>query len=281
MMAAGDDDEDFDVVEHAPSTDEIDQGYGMCLAQRTRLTLLEMGQLKQIIDTQINQEFMATDPQYFNVQTAEISPLHLRADHPKLTNIPVRVETLKGRVLVKVGPCDLSGVGGHLVREQIIKNLVNQALKAKGYMEHTYETVNVSACVGVRGRAQMARSFFASTREQVGSHMNAYVKTENEQTLTHWEPRNGPQHWYNDTICSMVTSVVTSVFEKQIREQSVASSAQATESILKNPTLMELFDKLLARTKQRITFLVQQVKIFVGLEPSADPQISDRSCSCL
>ena len=256
---------DFPTVTYG---ENLNQGHDMILGERVKLAVPEMMQLKSIIDKEINSDYIDVDPSLFGIDSSSIKSLCLTPNNEKLNSIPVSVEEFDGRVLVKVGPCDLSGVGGHQIREQIIKNLVNQALIAKGLdvHGHNFENVNVSACVGVRGRSQMFWGLFSSNREQAGSHMNAYVKTSNEKGLTHWEPRQGPQRWYNDTICAMVTSTTTSLFEKRIRENTLHSNVQATAEILKHPSLVEMFDALLAQTKTRISNLVANVKKFAGIE---------------
>ena len=263
--------DDFEEISHVSTVtygENLNQGHDMMLGTRIKLAIPEMTQLKGIIDSQINKGYKETEPQNFNVETNKIKNLRISLDHNKLNDIPVAIEDLNGRLLVKVGPCDLSGVGGHSVRAQIIKNVVDQALKAKD-LDYNFEKVNVSACVAVRGRAQMALGLFSNNREETGSHMNAYVKTDQETSLTHWEPRKGPQRWYNDTICAMVTSTTTSLFEKRIRENTLQSASQATTEILKNPSLVTIFDKLLAQTKERITGLIDNIKHLVGISDEA------------
>lgn len=253
--------------------DNLDQGHGMALGARIKIGLIEMQQLKAIIDKEINLQFDAeAKSKSFNVNINNISGMRVNAANAKLTDIPVMVEAIDGRILVKVGPCDLSGVGGHLVREQMIKDLVNQALVNKGYdLDQTnFTTVNVSACVGVRGRLQMALGFFVSNRERDGEHMNAYVKTAGDPHLTHWEPRQGPQRFFNDTVCAMVTSTTTSIFEQGIRGNSIHSSAQATADILKNPRLVTIFDAILSSTKERIVQLVSGIKSMLSSTTTAD-----------
>ncbi|MCA0404255.1 MAG: hypothetical protein LCH30_10775 [Proteobacteria bacterium] len=234
-----------------------------------KLTPTEMITLKEIIDAKINSKELFKQVKF--IPTYEVNKsiggIKLSQDNFKInTRIPVTVEEINGRILVKVGPCDLSGVGGHKIREEIIKDLVNQALASvkdesgkERYKkeEVNFSNVNVSACIGVRGRAQMFFRLFTSS--SVGSHMNAYVKTKNEIHLTHWEPRKGPQRFFNDTICAMVTSVATSLFEKGIRENTIHSSRDATKNILKNPTLREIFDAVLEKTIDRIVSLVASV----------------------
>ena len=255
-----DEGEGWDKVESVTLDDGfVNQGHGMYIEDRIKLGVKVMAVLKKIIDDEIS-------PEMGEIKSETYSVIHFPADlkvpkeHIKLKDIPVVVEQLEnGNVLVKVGPFDLSGVGGHQVREEIIKDLVNQALK-KNNIEKSYEEVNVSASIGVRGRAQMIESLFIDNRDKVGSHMNAYVKTANESQLTHWEPRNGPQSFFNDTICSMVTCVVTSLFEQGIRTDRIHSSQEATQSILKNPELKETFNRLLDSACHRITNLINDVK---------------------
>lgn len=210
--------------------------------QNLRLGVTQMIETKKLIDTTYLAECTTeTNPPWakpfqvhkINVPTNEITALKLKSDNEKLQQIPVTVEPLgiDGKYLVKVGPCDLSGVGGHKVRNEIIQKLVEQALKDEG-INKSYEEVNVSACVKVRGQAQMIKGAFKDNREQAGAHHNAYVKTAGETTLTHWEPRNGPQPFYNDSICAYVVCAITSMFEQGIRDKKITSSQQATKSIL-------------------------------------------------
>lgn len=271
------DTDDFALVDEQSGTEiygeNLDQGRGMMLGPRIRLGLTEMQQLKDIIDKEINPQFNAeAKPQRFNVNVKNIERMKLDVANTKLHDIPVDVENIGGRILVKVGPCDLSGVGGHFVREQMIKDLVNQALVGEGYnLEHTnFSTVNVSACVGVRGRLQMALGFFVSNREHDGEHMNAYVKTAGEDHLTHWEPRQGPQRFFNDTVCAMVTSTTTSIFERGIRNDSIKCSAKATTDILRKPELVTIFDAILSSTKERIVLLVNGIKDMLSSNATAD-----------
>lgn len=271
------DTDDFELVDEQIGTEiygeNLDQGRGMMLGPRIRLGLTEMQQLKDIIDKEINPQFNAeAKPQRFNVNVKNIERMKLDVANTKLHDIPVDVENIGGRILVKVGPCDLSGVGGHFVREQMIKDLVNQALVGEGYnLEHTnFSTVNVSACVGVRGRLQMALGFFVSNREHDGEHMNAYVKTAGEDHLTHWEPRQGPQRFFNDTVCAMVTSTTTSIFERGIRNDSIKCSAKATTDILRKPELVTIFDAILSSTKERIVLLVNGIKDMLSSNATAD-----------
>lgn len=196
----------------------------------------------------------------------------------KMTNISVSIEELENnRHLVKVGPCDLSGVGGHGIRERIIKEVVNRALKEKYGRETTlsFNTVNVSACVGVRGKLQMITP---GSRNQMCGHMNAYVKTEAELKLTHWEPRKGPQSHFNDTICGLVTAVVTSQFEKGVRENHIMSSTDATRKILKNKGLVKIFDKFLDSAKDKLMNLFSDVRnLFSNAQNQAQNQAQMRT----
>lgn len=179
-----------------------------------------------------------------------------------------------GKTLVKIGPCDLSGVGGHKNREALIKNLVNDVLKTDGRTE-TYDTVNVSACVGVRGRAQMITGAFKSAesiRSEQGKHMNAYIKTAGENALTHWEPRKGPQGFFNDTICAMVVAIATRLFEHKVMsptKEPTYSSEQATKEILQNRSFKEIFNKVLTVTKDKVGELVKGYKNMLNQMRSA------------
>lgn len=280
-------DDDFDLIgsDEIPTIvygENLNPGFGVDLDKEIKLTVHQMRELKEMIDLEINpslaqsKEKKAGSASLLDIPLEEqftVSAqdnIRITLDNVKLKAIQVRVEEInEGDVLVKVGPCDLSGVGGHRVREQIIKDLVNQALAKTLNSDHsvqkyTFETVNVSACVGVRGRLQMFLGFFANNREQRGAHMNAYVKTAGEEHLTHWEPRQGPQRFFNDTICAIVTSTTTSIFEKGIREHSIHSSAQATTDILKHPRLVEIFDAILNSIKDRTVQLVTKIKDFVA-----------------
>lgn len=239
--------------------DEGHQGHGMYLGQRIKINREEMEQLKEIMDKEINKNMPVSASKKYNVAHYP-KDLRISKDSEKLKQIPVSVERLdQGGILVKIGPCDLSGVGGHQIREELIKDLVTQALKENN-INKKYIEVGVSALIGVRGRSQMAKGFFTDTRIEPGAHMNAYIKTDKEKHLTHWEPRNGPQSFFNDTICSLVTCVVTSLFENGIRTSTIDSSKEATHSILKNPDLKEIFNDLLDRTTDRITNLIKAIK---------------------
>lgn len=181
-------------------------------------------------------------------------PLHLQK---KLRDIPVTIEQVgpSKRVLVKVGPCDLSAIGGHAVREKVLEAVITHALN-RNNINKLYKDVAVSACVGIRGRVQMISDAFFGKRElHQGSHMGAYIKIAGEDKLTHWEPRKGPQPFFNDTLCALVTSVATSLFEYRVRNNTLNSSAQATKEVLKSPTLKQLFKDVLKRSKDVLTIL--------------------------
>lgn len=262
------------IVSNVYYAENLDQGHNMCLGDRVKLSLREMAYLKEIIDKEINSGLTnAAEEKNFTVNTKLLDKgaLRLSADNYKLSDIPVVVEEVPDRILVKVGPCDLSGVGGHHIRAQIIKLLVTEALQDKGLDKrgYTFENVNVSACVGVRGRLQMALGLLVNNREEVGTHMNAYIKTDKENHLVHWEPRKGPQRWYNDTICAMVTSTTTSIFEQGIRSNTIQSARQATTDILKHSSLVRIFDELLNKTKDRISGLIENIKNFVTKEDAS------------
>ena len=186
---------------------------------------------------------------------------HVVNSTKNIGGIPVQIIQQGEKTLVKVGPCDLSGVGGHTKREEILRKLVEQALLDHG-VDKSYEEVNISACVGVRGRMQKAFSWFMKNNE--GSHMNGYIKTAGESFLTHWEPRKGPQSFFNDTICSMVISTATSLFEHNVMKQQdgTYSSEQATVEILKVKKMKSLFDRFLASVGKKINDLVNEFKEF-------------------
>lgn len=272
----GDDGWDLPTDDELSDIKTVTYGQGITVLNATRgdrikINPAEMTLLKDIIDTEINPPHAPVDLKVYSVAGTEIDGLKIAKTLPRLSQIQVRIEKIEGRVLVKVGPNDLSGVGGHTVREQIIRDVVSQALKAEGMdKEYNYESVNVSACVGVRGRAQMFKGIFFNNRAgsatdmTPGSHMNAYVKTAGEMQLTHWEPRKGPQAFYNDTICAMVTSTATSLFEKGVRDGSMTDSAQATTDILKNPELKRTFKHVVKNAQDAISRLLQGVKSMVG-----------------
>lgn len=189
-------------------------------------------------------------------QDSKLSPQFDSKKNPM--GIKVNVINHNGKTLVKVGPCDLSGIGRHLKRKEFIKNLVNDALQ-QADIKKTYEEVNVSACVGVRGRWQMFTGFFKNNetiQKEQGRHMNAYIKTAGESDLELWEPREGPQGFFNDTICGMVIAVGTNLFEHHVMTKETYSSKQATQDILKNKAFKKIFDKVLSITRNKIAELV-------------------------
>lgn len=243
---------------------EID--YIVFQTNSVRLGLQQINDLKTVFDDKLNEsvgnkveKLELEPPHQFNVEVKKISGLELDPGHSRLKNIPVKVQDCNSRFLVTVGPCDLSGVGGHQVREKIIKNLVNQALD-RNKINSSYEEVNVSACIGVRGRLQMAAGFFKNNRSGNGSHMNAYIKTEGENRLTHWEPRNGPQRFFDDSICAVVVATATFVFEKGVLNNTIYNSNDATKNILKNPDFKTLFDEFLKLSENKIMHLFAWVK---------------------
>ena len=183
--------------------------------------------------------------------------------------IHVTVIKKNKHVLVQVGPCDLSGVGGHEKREEIIKALVNNALQKSGETLK-YEDVHVSVACGVRGRLQMFLDTLnplsnAKTKmSSSGTHMNAYIKTAGEKKVTHWEPRQGPQSFFNDTICALVISIATNHFEHQVlrRNEKGYTSEQATTEILKNKNFKSIFDTVLQRGSTAVTYVIGIVRHF-------------------
>lgn len=246
------------------SKENLNKNY--LLDHNLKLSSSEMIYLKEIIDDKINQnisEKKETDELKISIQALEkLDQVTRSILDKKLTKlIPVEIESINEKIiLVKIGPCDLSGVGGHVVREALIKDLVNQALRKKGFDGYDFKNVSVSACVGVRGRAQMVTGRFFENRGCDGAHMNAYIKTKNEDHLTHWEPRKGPQRFFNDTICGIVVSTITSLFEKEIRNETITSADEATKKILKNLSLVEVFDNILKATENRMQVLIDGIQ---------------------
>lgn len=201
--------------------------------------------------------------------------LKLHPNNPKFSSIPVVIEIVNEKPLVKVGPCDLSGVGGHQVREEIIKQVVQHAYTEQKtahpkWPEYSWDALHVSACIGVRGRAQMVQSAFFNNRAKPGSHMNAYIKIAGEKTLTHWEPRKGPQSFFNDTICAVATTAATAIFEDGIRQGLIGEkdsndrmigSHEATRIILKSSVLKKLCKQYLddAKKPNRVSNIVSAI----------------------
>jgi len=182
----------------------------------------------------------------------------------KKNPLGIKVKIIKNneKILVKIGPCDLSGIGGHHKREELIKNIVDDALKHANTRK-TFKDVNVSACVDVRGRSQMFFGLIKSKtaiQQELGKHMNAYIKTAGEDRLEHWEPRKGPQGFFNDTICAMVIAVGTNMFEHKVMEREKYTSKEATDEILKNNDFKKIFKKVLSITKNKIAELVSYYK---------------------
>jgi hypothetical protein len=196
------------------------------------------------------------------------------------SNIPVQlVMNEDKKIIVRVGPYDLSGVGGHDVRRAIIKDAVNYALTNAGMKSETgapitFDDVNVAAQISVRGRAQMIPdkvlkliqgiinrfipfltpfNYYLKEREitnkfVAGTHQNAYVKMAHETVLDHWEPRTkkGPQGFFNDTICAMVSIGSTHLFENKVMSQHPPLSTQdAKKEILLSKPFKKIFDHVL------------------------------------
>lgn len=109
----------------------------------------------------------------------------------------------------------------------------------------------------VRGRKQMLLGFFS--RKDPGSHQNAFIKVANEKSLTRWEPRDGPQSFFNDTICAMATTVMLALFEYGLKKGTIKSSTQATRLILKSEVIKGLFDALLKSKRDRVKNLVDNI----------------------
>lgn len=237
---------------------------------------------KILIDQAINEELPVHQDDFSVVYTVDrFKPKPIKGfkeeAEGKLNDITVRVEKTKsGEYLARVGPCDLAGVGGHDVRNEIIKRAVNQALIANGVVGKSFDDVHVSACVGVRGRAQMFLSglrFAASkvasligkdiesnNRRAVGQHMNAYVKVAEERKLTHWEPREGPQSFFNDTVCAVSSCAATSIFEKRVRDGDAESSEEETNYILKSKELKSCVSSFLSNSSKRISTFIDNLR---------------------
>lgn len=239
------------------------------LDNNLKLSLTEISYFKQIIDEKINPDQLVSNAECLKLNS-ECVENSLSADHPRLMGIPVQIIPINHSLLVKVGPCDLSGVGGHPLRKEIVKNLVNDALqqyRSKYGVDYTFNNVNVSACVGVRGRLQMVQGMFFDNKNLHGNHMNAYIKTEYEDELCLWEPRQGPQPFFNDTMCAVVISVTTSIFEKKIRDQRICDCKEATTSILRDPQIAELFQQLLIPDTNKLDKLLENINHLLN-EPS-------------
>lgn len=207
-----------------------------------------------------------------NTQIVDEITVKDNCEHNRFKNQGIKVEVItkeNGKTLVKVGPCDLSGIGGHVKREALIKDLVNNALRSSG-SNKSFESVNVSACVGLRGRLRMLTDLFrfkSTILKNQGGHMNAYIKTDCEKNLTHWEPREGPQRFRNNTICAMVISVTTNLFEQEVMSQpkgAVYSSATATKEMLKDSKLKTIFNEILSVSKDKVKELVAGYKTMLA-----------------
>ena len=177
--------------------------------------------------------------------------------------IRVTVEELgPGRPpIVSIGPCDLSGVGGHKVRGEILKNITDKALEkhyqdnpalAKGHkdIQHStgaagkvpnYERSTVCATVAVRGRLQMLTG-----DKGPGAHANACVKCAGEVNLQRWEPRDGAQRTWNDTVCATLTCTATAIFKAVARSGAKwLTGERATAEISKGDDLKALSSDVL------------------------------------
>lgn len=273
--------EDFELVE-LTDTPTGDQGHNFLLGPRIRLSHREINQLKKVLDAQFhgNDHRTATIGYYdIPASISDLPGFELNASDPandrKLKQIPVIVEEFNERVLVKIEPHDLSGVGGIRIREAIIQDLVNRALVSNN-IEKNYRDVDVCANLSVRGRKQMLLGFFS--RKDPGSHQNAFIKVAGEGSLTRWEPRDGPQSFFNDTICAMAVTVMSALFEYGLRTGKINNSEQATQLILKSEAIKGIFDTLLKMEDDRITYLVAQVNdqkdTILGLTSTSDKEPS-------
>lgn len=262
--------DDFEVIDSKNNGDE--DGIYDCLPKTIRLSPTQAYNIKDKIDKILNPDIknepitprvqFKTSKEGSGITIKTYKNIHKRESLlAKLNSIPVFIEEIGGKVLVKVGPCDLSGFGGHTVREAIIKQIVDAALQKKfAHKKLTFDDVYISACVGVRGRAQMISGFFKDNRYQDGLHMNAYIKCAGETHLTHWEPRKGPQSFFNDTVCAVVVSLATSLFEHKVRKGEINSSKVATTEILKSKTLKRIVSEFLNAVSERYETLLGGVK---------------------
>lgn len=260
---SAEDEDSFELVEvtDAPTGD---QGYDFFLGPRIRLSHREINQLKKVLDEQFyGHDHRTAIIKYYDIpdSISHLDGFELRVSDTdnvrKLTQIPYIVEQFNGRVLVKIGPHDLSGVGGVRIREAIIQDLVKAALAHHGLADKTYRDVDVCANISVRGRKQMLLGFFS--RKDPGSHQNAFIKVAGDESLTRWEPRDGPQSFFNDTICAMAVTVMSALFEYGLKEGKIHNSEQATQLILKSEAIKGIFDTLLQIKDGRMDYLVDQV----------------------
>ncbi len=279
----GQEDNDADLEDDADYGDARDESHDLdsnfSLSHTLKLGVKGIIDLKALLDKELSKNFASTPctsqkPTTFTYNGGEHDSLKISTTSKKLQDIPVIIEnTASGTLLVKVGPCDLSYVGGHEARAIIIQNLVTQALQKNGEEGVSFNDVNVSACIGVRGRWQQVTNsfpYFYENREQAGTHMNAYVKTTGEKALTHWEPRSGPQHWYDDSICAMVVATITSLFEHKVRMNSVNSSTAETHDILENPELVSIFDYIRSAASNRINHLLENLQSLLSPQSSTN-----------
>lgn len=217
------------------------------LGARQQLALKEIVVLKDLFEEGLGREKVEIFSRNYALNSP-IKNLKIAYTTLKLQNIPVTIEKFGEnemmRLLVKVGPCDLGGAGGEKVRTQIIKNLVTQALQEYNVAKEsafTIPDVDISAVVGVRGRLTKFLGLFSNNREKSGSHMNAYIKTKGEKYLTLWEPRDGPQSFFNDTLCALIIAATTFIFEYKVSVFQIHNAQDATQSILKSRTIKEIF----------------------------------------
>ncbi len=225
------------------------------------LSLGEITQLKAVLNKGDSKPGKIED---LKIETPTFWSPEIKKKNPD--GFPVEVITcVNGGILVKVGPCDLSGVGGHDIREKMIESIVNEVLRTRNLK---YEDVHVSASVAVRGfwqRINHAFSIFEKSKnsdmESAGSSMNAYIKTAGEKRLTCWEPRKGPGGFFNK-FSDLVISVVTHLFEnkvKNIKEDEAYTSERATNDIFKDPILKPTFNKVFQEPLDKVQALVALV----------------------
>lgn len=162
-----DTDDDFEVVEALDQSkvDNMDQGYKLLIGNEIRLDRYNIAYLKAALDWKFEQTDQGADypvppvnpinsAPRFSISSEDARRLNVNPGvEKKLEEIPVTVEQVNGRVIVKIGPHDLSGVGGIRIRENIIKHLVKQALDKKGITNKTYDNVDVCANISVRDKA--------------------------------------------------------------------------------------------------------------------------------
>lgn len=183
----------------------------------------------------------------------------LKKSNGLIENIPYYVEKYFDRVLIKIGPCDLAGVGGHIERERIIKDVVVKALEdSKIDNKYNYNNVYVSACVGVRGRLQRLNPLWLLPNYRgYGNHMTAYFKTSAGE-LTYWDPRTGPQRPTDDTICGWCVAAATSVFEEGFRRNIIRNVDNAINTF-NSKKFEHIFDSLQRENDNYDAYLSKQI----------------------